>query len=364
MKLAIVTCYKDPDYVRATVLRRILDAQEDIDLVICKNKHKGLLRYPEVIAKIIWIRIAQRPDTYLVTFRGYEILPFAAFLTWPRTLIYDELVNPLEWLREDRREAWAKFIPQNLLHGFYRLLIRRCSLVIADTQAHASYSAELLGLPEDKFKALPVGTDERVFNTDIKSIKKSKQFTVFYYGSMLPLHGLEIAMQAALLLKDRGIDFVFVGGGEQAATLAETYMQKGARITHKKWVPFNDLAIEAVNADLTLGGPFGDSPQAQRVVTGKTYQFLACGAPVLVGQNLSSHSFINKKNALTVPLGDPQALADQIEWAHTHPKQLKAIAAEGLKLYEKEFSNVALQKEMQKLLKAITSVKRQDNYKE
>jgi hypothetical protein len=33
-------------------------------------------------------------------------------------------------------------------------------------------------------------------------------------------------------------------------------------------------------------------------------------------------------------------------------------------LYEKEFSNVALQKEMQKLLKAITSVKRQDNYKE
>ena len=352
MKIAVVTCYYQPDYVRAVTLRHAVADNPKHQLLMIKNNHKGLLRYPEVLCRLIWVRLTKRPDAYLLTFRAYEIFPFANILTWPKPLIYDEFLNPLEWLEEDRKEWWAKLVPKALLRSFYNLLLKRPVIVLADTDAHANYSQKILGLRSDKFVGLPVGTDESLFHP-VKPVTQNGDFTVFYYGSMIPLHGLSVVLEAFERLKDLPIKLVFSGGDQATVNAVEAAKKRGAHIEHLLWIPYAELRDYVAKAQLTLGGPFGDTTQAKMVVTGKTYQFLACNAPVLVGETEVKTNFKDGVNCLSVPLGDAQALADKIEWAYNNPGKLETIRKAGRKLYEDEFSPASLSRQLGKILERL-----------
>ncbi len=351
-----MTCYKQPDYVRAVTLRRALASDPNNTVIVIKNSHKGILRYGEVLCKLIWIRLRQRPDVYLLTFRGYEILPAFNLLTWPKPVVFDEFINPLEWLNEPRPELWAPLVPKRLLRSLYRLLIRRSSYVLADTDAHASSSAHLtFGKAYPRIVAVPVSTDEEVFKPERALTKRasSTHFTVFYYGNMLPLHGIEHVFAAARELRDEPIRFEIVGGSSATAKAAEAARQEGAHLRYRPWVSYAALPREIHRADLCLGGPFGDTAQARQVITGKTYQFLAAGAAVVVGKNDASHDFADKANCLLVPLGNTYALVRAIRWAYKHPKDLAAIRKKGRQLYQQKFSNDHVAAQLSALLQTL-----------
>jgi glycosyltransferase involved in cell wall biosynthesis len=102
-----------------------------------------------------------------------------------------------------------------------------------------------------------------------------------------------------------------------------------------------------------VGGPFGNTPQSQFVITTKTFQFLAMGLPVLIGRNRVNTIFNHKVNSLVVPQGDTQALVDAISWAYEHPKELTAIGQAGRKLYEQQFSQAIIAKQLQKIVEEL-----------
>lgn len=351
MKVSVVTCYKHTNYVRGVTLREAIERVPDVNLCIITNSHTNFLRYPEVLGKILWNRLSVHPDTYLLTFRAYEILPLTIALIGRKKLIYDEFINPLEWLNEERKEWWTTLIPKKLLFRFYRLLLKRCQVVLTDTSAHASHSARMMRLPKSKFASIAVGADESLFYP--KNITPSTNFSVFYYGSMLPLHGLDVVIKAAMLLSGEDIEFTLAGGDTRTLEMITIAKQAGANITHHTWLPYDQLTDYAQQAHLVLGGPFGNTPQANMVVTGKTYQFLASRTPVLIGQTIASNQFVDGQNCLSVPLGDAPALADKILWATKHPRQLETIASEGYELYKQNFSYPALAIQMETILKRL-----------
>ena len=68
-KILVVTCYFDPDYVRARSLRAALGKLPNVQVVVVKNSTKGLLRYPQVIWRLLLAQRREKPDAYLLTFR-------------------------------------------------------------------------------------------------------------------------------------------------------------------------------------------------------------------------------------------------------------------------------------------------------
>jgi glycosyltransferase involved in cell wall biosynthesis len=102
---------------------------------------------------------------------------------------------------------------------------------------------------------------------------------------------------------------------------------------------------------LNLGGPFGGTNQAQHVITTKEYQMLAAAVPTLVGDSEATREyFTDKENALVIPQADPEAIKKAILWAQKHPLDLKQIALNGRKTYEKNFSTAALTKIWQSIV--------------
>ena len=354
MKIAVITCYDQNDYVRAKSLRAGFAAVPGVQAIVLKNKHTGLLRYIEVPLRLLKLRFAQRPDVYVLTFRGYEMLPLLLLLKGRKPLIFDEFINAAEYLAEHN-----KLQPQSglgkLFRRWYGGLLRRCRMILADTEAHADYSSELCNVPRGCYRALPVNADETLFYPRPATGPAPETFTVFYYGNgMTPLHGLQLVLDAAVALKGNPhIRFNIVGGktrGEQACADA---VAKGANITYETWIPFEDIAKRASAAGLCLGGPFGKTLQSQFVVTGKTYQFLAAGAPVLVGANEVSGIFTDKVNCLLVPQQDSEAIRQAIEWASAHPKELAAISHAGRMLYEAHFSQAVINRQLATLVEEL-----------
>jgi len=356
MKIAVITCYHDPDYVRARTLRAALKLVPDVKTIVIKNRHTGLLRYPEVLWKVWRVKKTKKPDVYLITFRGYEILPFVLLLARKKPVIFDELIVPiLHATNEGHSRSFGitvKHFLSRVSEPFYRQWLRRCSAVLADTDAHAELSAKTSHMNLSKYTALPVSADEKVFHPSSKAKSTTDSFQVFYYGNMLPLHGLSVVLEAAELLKDNpAITFSLVGGKQRTRQAVRAARKRGAQITYTHWLPFEDLATAMQQADVCLGGPFGNTQQAHHVITGKTYQFLACAAPVIVGDSeATAEYFVDKQNALIVPQGNATALAKAITWGYKNPEELAAIAAKGRALYEKQFSIQAISRTLQALV--------------
>lgn len=355
MKIAIITCYDQNDHIRARVLRKGFADVPGAETIVIRNERTGLLRYLETPWKVLVARFKHRPDVYVVTFRGYEILPFVLLVKGRKPVIFDEMINLVEYMHEHKKIAPGS-AADKVLNTFYTWLLKRCRFILADTEAHAELSSTLSKVPFERYVTVPIGTEEALFYPD--SAAKPNQpgkFEVFYYGVMVKLHGLEHFLEAAVLLKDHP-DIVFRVGGDKhrAAKLYDDAIRRGARITYHPWFEYTkELPRLMRGASLAVGGPFGNSPQSQFVITTKTFQALACAVPVLVGRNKVNAAFVDIQNALVVPQGSAQAIADAILWAYLHPKQLSKVARAGRQLYEQSFSDATIAKKLAQLTKKL-----------
>jgi glycosyltransferase involved in cell wall biosynthesis len=352
MKLCIITCYNQPDYIRARTLRTAAALIDEVEVVTVKNRHTGLLRYLEVLWKVLKTRLIERPDVYLLTFRGYEMLLPIRLLSVGKSLIYDEFINPIEWVSYEHKKLGKNNPLTWGLWLYYHVLLSWTSTILADTNSHADLSAEMMKIKRSKFVVLPVGTDETTFTNKDKELKNDV-FTVFYYGNMLPLHGLSYVIDAAVRMSNDKVSFVLVGGNAKVANDVACAVSNGANIEYQPWVVYEQLPQLMKRADLCLAGPFGDTFQAQYVITGKAYQYLAMGRPTVVGVNKESGVFTDKKDALLVPQADTDALVRTIRWAMKNKEKLADIGMSGRKLYQSQLSVERISEKLEPALRAL-----------
>jgi glycosyltransferase involved in cell wall biosynthesis len=360
MKVAYILSYKYPDYVRTRYLLKLLDAIPNTRVHKAINSKRGVVRYFQTMAKLLAIRFRHKPDVYILGFRGAETYWLVRLITAGKPLIYDEFLNPYLWTIEEH----GKFGPKNpvswpvwLYVGF---TLRTADAVLSDTELHARYSYENFKIDPGKFTTLYVGTDEELFQvaTEKKVSKKGESFNVFFYGNFLPLHGIEIIVEAAERLANFPIKFTIIGGANRKSDMKRflnVIKSKGlTNVVHLAWVAMEELPKYIDQADLCLGGPFGNTPQAKLVITGKTYQFLAMGKATIVGQVNEHVGFKDKENCLIVRQGSAEALADAIRWAQAHTKELEAIGTRGKELYLAVFSQEAQVDKLNLVLEKLT----------
>ena len=349
MTILVVSCYHDVDYVRARTLREGVKKIPGVHMVPVRNKRKNLLRYPEVLVKLYKAKKEHTPAAILLTFRGQEILPLVLLLAWKTPVIFDEFIVPIAYATHEKHARSFKTSLYHTLARFgtplYNYCLRRCITILSDTKAHAELGARASHSNLSKYLAVPVGTNEVLFKPRKgKTPSEKETFDFFFYGTMQPLHGINVLLHAAEKLKDKPhIRFVIAGATgrfKKAVTVAQA---AGANVTLLPWVPFKELPDLMRNADVVLGGPFGGTRQAHHVVTTKTYQALACEKPVIIGESQATNEyFVHRHNALVVPQKDADSLARACVWAYVHQNECKAIAEKGRKLFEKSFSTDAI----------------------
>ena len=346
--------YRAPDYIRTRNLLAALDAMDGVRVHRAINRRRGVLRYLETLRALRRVLRAHPAALVLLGFRGHELYPLVRLMAPGRRIVVDAMMSPSAAMIEERGPL-ARVLGRWVLRPVERWIYRDCALVLTDTTAHMRFMARLFELPEERFAALPVAAHE-----DCPAPRRDahEPRTVLFYGSFLPLHGFDVILDAMRRVRCEGLRWCFVGltGSGRAALDALLAERPALDVRVVDYVPFDRLLEEHLaRAWLFLGGPFGGTPQAQRVITGKTAQALCAGVPVVVGANEAAGALADRRECLLVPQRDAAALAAAVDWACSHEERLAAIGQAGARYYREHLSTEVVRRELAPLIARVAA---------
>lgn len=272
-------------------------------------------------------------DAVIVGYPGHFDLTAAHRYARGRPVVFNPLVSLADTLVSDRGRFRARSLPGRLLAAIDRRALRAADLVVADTQANASFLAGLADLPPERVAVCLVGAEERVFQP---GWRPDDPPTIVFVGKLIPLHGLETILEAARLAPELRLRVI---GSGQLDRLLEA---RPANVEWVRWVEYEHLPAELKRAVCALG-IFGTSDKAGRVIPNKAFQALASGVPLVTADTPAARELlVDGESALLLPPGDPKALAEALRRVTTEPALAQRIAEGGLAAYRQHASEDVL----------------------
>ncbi len=272
-------------------------------------------------------------DFVLIGFFGQVLTQMIALFV-RKPIILDMFVSAFDTLVEDRQMTSKKSLLSKFLFKLDQRSGKSASLIFVDTLAQAEYFHEAFDLPLLKMKRVFVGCDETLFHP---LLEKPESRTVLYYCSYLPLHGVDVVIEAAELLQgDPSIKFRIIGNGIEFGKVQKIAREKHLpNVELASPVSIEQLPSEIRDSLICLGGHFGTSAKACRVIPGKVFQMIAMGKPVIVGDNSANRELLTHQiDSWFCDMNDPTSLASAISTLYHDEEMRKYIAEGALKTYQ------------------------------
>lgn len=276
---------------------------------------RWLFSYPGLILKFLKV---EKPDVIVVGYLGHlDVLIIWLFAKMRKTpVVWDAFISLYDTVVIDRKLI-SRYNPLAiLLFAWEWLSCRAADLVILDTWTHAQFFIEQFGLPQEKAGRIFVGVEPEKFpRNGGNPVRFGGNFTtVLFYGQFIPLHGIETIVEAARLLQNEEIQWIFIGKGQEAAKIKDLLQDYSLEhLSWKDWVEYDRLIGYIQQADICLG-IFGDSPKASRVIPNKVYQILASGKPLITRMSPAIQELLTDKTpgVKLVPAASSEDLASAI----------------------------------------------------
>ncbi len=313
MRVCYMGAYS-PTYPRNLILRRGL-AANGVTVIECRVDSS--LNSKERIAKLKqkFERVKDQCDVIFLSEFNQTLVPAIhklaqqenkRFVVDAFTPVYDANVN-------DRRSVPSFSLKALRYWMVDRASVRLPDIVLVDTEQHADYYIQKLNADRSKLHVVPVGASSEWFGEPTIT-RTEPGIKVLFYGTYIPLHGIDIILRAAVELRaNDAIHFELIGKGQTYKQMRDLAI--ALRLTNVRFadpVPYEELPKRVSSADICLG-IFGQTDKAARVVPNKVYQTLAVARPLITADTPAIRSvFKPDTHLLAVPAGNPHTLAQAI----------------------------------------------------
>lgn len=214
-----------------------------------------------------------------------------------------------------------RFFPGREGSRFHRRVTRRKDeeVALADRIITVSQFAREsyleAGIPANRVQAVPVGVDVGRFQCRAVPDVETPGLRFVFVGNASPLKGVDVLMAAVRRLRAAGVPFslTLIGGVAEAV--------RDDDVNRLPWMSHDRLPAELSRHDVLVLPSFFDS--FGMVVA----EAMACGLPVIVTDNVGSKEMIAPEvNGLMISPGDPQTLADAMNWFLNHRERLPQMS--------------------------------------
>lgn len=293
-------------------------------------------------------------DLVVVGFYGHLIMQALRLRRTPPVL-FDAFVSTWDTLIADRRLAGPSSPLAWAALALDRSACDRADLVLLDTPQHSDFFHAQIGVPASKLDWLPVGCEDAIFHPQPARPAQSGITKVLYYSTYLPLHGAETVVRAAGLLKQENIQFRMIGDGPRRPAAEDIARREDLlNLTFAPPCGLDQLAHEIHASDICLGGHFGASEKAGRVIPGKTYQMLACAKAVVATSTPANRAYLTADiQAMFCGSNDADSLAGAILRLHQLADLRQRIALGGRLLYEETASEPVIAQRLSKIIATL-----------
>ncbi|MFN8491988.1 MAG: glycosyltransferase [Caldilineaceae bacterium] len=343
---------REIEYARNEVLLRAFRRFSTVDIMAGQKNASLLVNSLRLIPNAYARLLRHHYDIVFIGFYGYFILrALGNFIRQPT--VFDAFVSNYDTLCFDRKQFAPNSLAGKTAYWLDRSTCQKADHILLDTQAHVAYFQQNFGLIPSRCSAIPVGCSDEIYWP--RPPAANRMTKVLYYSTFLPLHGVEIIVQAASLLKDEPITFHLIGAGPLLAEMQTMIQQRQlTNVTLTAPVSPRVLADKIADADICLGGHFGQSEKAGRVIPGKIYQMLAVGRAVIAADAPGNRELLrHRETAFLIPPADPMALANAIRILHAEPTLRTRLAVQGRQLYEKQCSEAVITKHLHQIVKRM-----------
>ena len=284
-------------------------------------------------------------DVMILGYPGQIDVFLARLLTWlrRRPLVLDIFMSTYLIARERGLVARHR-ITGRLIFWLEKTAYRLPDQLIQDTVEYVDWLCHTFTLEKKRFRLVPTGADDQVFQPVAGASGDDGIFRVVYYGSFIPNHGVSTIVEAARLLQDEpGIRFELIGRGPDRIE-AERQVQKWGltNVQFTPWLAQPELVKSAGSAQLFLGA-FGTTPQSMMTVHNKVFEALAMRLCVVTGDSPSvRHAFMHAQEIWLCQRADPVSLATAIRTLRADPALRASLAERGHKAFLAHYTTGAL----------------------
>jgi len=316
---------KNKDYIRNQQEIRLLknNAKTYYEIVFSDSSYlKRVLKVYFACQKGIWKQV----DVIYVGFAPQLLILFLKKWMKEKYVIIDFFISMYDTFVCDRKYFKEGSCIAKILHRIDKMTLDSCHHIIVDTNADRKYFAKEFHVPFHKMEVMYLEADSRIY--DIRKYKEEKMF-VLYFGSILPLQGVDVILEAVSILRERK-DIVFIMIGPLNDKDCPD-IKKNTNVIFYDWLPQEKLAEQIAKADLCIAGHFSkDIGKAGRTIPGKAYIYEAMKKPMILGDNEANRELFQEDAMhFYVEMGNAGALADKIvaiknRWGDRYAKEAMA----------------------------------------
>ncbi len=209
------------------------------------------------------------------------------------------------------------------------------------------------GVSETKIFVNPFGAGQS-FVRKIRPMRDAEtKFTIVYMGTLSIRKGLLYFFRALEILNIpvAEYDVLFLGSVEsEIQSTIEKYRKPNWKFMGH--VDHYSLPDWLAKCDI------GVQPSLEEGLSMVIPQMMACGVPVIVTPNTGGENIIqNNLNGFVVPVRDPQAIADKLEWAYSNPRELQDMKKNVAESILSDFTWEAYGERYSRFLKTIMQKK-------
>jgi glycosyltransferase involved in cell wall biosynthesis len=219
---------------------------------------------------------------------------------------YDTYVFDRKKITNKNPRAWWKYFQDWFNFKFSKYLI-------SDTMAHFKYWETLFGKFTGKHFVLPVLADTSIYYPSKKEINNEK-IKILFYGSFIPLHGIDVILNAFSLMEKNNISFEanVIGKGQMYSEMKKLHNDLNLKQVSMNGEVINENQLSDMirEHDIILG-IFGESEKAKSVIPNKVYQSTACKKCTVTMKSDVLKEFYNEEDLITCN-NNPESLANAL----------------------------------------------------
>lgn len=309
-KVVFITT-KNLDYIRNSQEIKLLNrSAKKCDVIGFYDKS-----YVKRILKIYLKMLTFKQNYYDIVFCGFApqlIVPVWGYKFKGSKLYIDFFISIYDTFVDDRKIFKKGSFFAAIARYFDKRTLENADEIIVDTNTHGLYFSQEFAISLNKMRTLYLEADTSVYypRKIAKEQRFKNHFLVLFFGSILPVQGVDVILEASKILKnEEDIHFLIIG------PISNNVRQnKFDNITYINWVNQEKLAKYIAQADLCLAGHFNkDIGKAHRTIPGKAYIYKAMGKRVIFGEsNANKELFSENDDNIFVPMGNAVELADAI----------------------------------------------------
>jgi len=225
-----------------------------------------------------------------------------------------------------------------------KLTYRSSDVVMATNCSYKNLAVTRGGLAPDDVFVVRNGPDVDAFKAipPIPALKHGKAYLVGYLGTMSIQDGLDILLDVALEIKNRGrrdVHFTCVGGGPELARLQQMVKDKGledtvnftGRVPHQKLLEILSTADVCVNPD---------KPCEMNSISTmlKIMEYMALGKPIVQYEVKEGRFSAQEASLYSANSNQVTNFADDILWLLKHPEERRRMGEFGRRRAENELA--------------------------